>query len=175
MRIDDGIAFRIERDGANGHPVARLAGPAARVTLAGLAIQCMTLPQDGVISAGVALRGADTTEPLYRWSRFCIKRSSYKEHSASPNYTLLTNSDVAICERQATTLFLDVDVGLHPIIDFSGPCKIQGKIGSDEARWRIRRKRQDVAEGHVSQRSKDATMYSTSGVAMLGLGTKSDH
>jgi hypothetical protein len=57
MRIDDGIAFRIERDGANGHPVARLAGPAVRVTPAGLAIQCMTLPQDGVISAGVRCAG----------------------------------------------------------------------------------------------------------------------
>lgn len=39
MCFDDGIAFRIERHWPDGCPVARIAGPAARVVFAGLALQ----------------------------------------------------------------------------------------------------------------------------------------
>lgn len=52
--MDDGIALGIERDGADGRPVAR-------VMIASLAVQRMTLLRDRVVGAGMPLRGADIT------------------------------------------------------------------------------------------------------------------
>jgi hypothetical protein len=59
MRLDDGVAFGVERHGADGRPVARGAGPARRVAFTGLGVQCVTRGQDCVVFAGVALRRAD--------------------------------------------------------------------------------------------------------------------
>lgn len=42
LHLEDNIALRVEREGADRRPVARVARPAARVAFSGLAIQGMT-------------------------------------------------------------------------------------------------------------------------------------
>jgi hypothetical protein len=104
---------------------------------------------------------------------FC--RPSDKEHSARANDTLSANGDIAICERQAAALFLDIDVRLHPITNFGCAREIEREIGSDQARWRIRRRRQGVAQRNVGQRGQDTAMYGAAGIAMLRFDTKADY
>ena len=59
MRLDDRIAFRVERDGADRRPIASSAGPACRIELAGLGVQRMPRRQNRVIFPGMPLRRAD--------------------------------------------------------------------------------------------------------------------
>ena len=59
MHFYDGVAFWIERHGADGHPIPSVAGPARRIAFPGAAAQGMSSRQDRVIDACVALSGAD--------------------------------------------------------------------------------------------------------------------
>ena len=61
MRLYDGIAFGIERHGANGRPVSSVARPARRVECARPEVQVMSGRQNRLIFPGVALSGADVT------------------------------------------------------------------------------------------------------------------
>ena len=59
MRLHDGVAFWVERHGADGRPIPSVAGPARRIAFPGAAVQGMSSHQDRVIAACVALSGAD--------------------------------------------------------------------------------------------------------------------
>lgn len=61
MRLDDAVALGVERDGADGRPVPRGAGPARRVEFASPAIQGKSGGQNVEIVVGVALRRTDAT------------------------------------------------------------------------------------------------------------------
>ena len=62
MRLDDAVAFGVERHGADVRPVARVARPSCRVERASLEVQRVTSRQDGAIVAGMALRRADAAD-----------------------------------------------------------------------------------------------------------------
>jgi len=62
MRLYNGVAFWIERNGTDGQPVSSIPGPARRVEFASRAIQGVSGSQNGVILSGVALGGADVTD-----------------------------------------------------------------------------------------------------------------
>ena len=55
MSLYDGVAFGIERHGADGHPVSRVAGPARGIVFARLEVQGMLCSQNGPIVTGVTL------------------------------------------------------------------------------------------------------------------------
>ncbi len=59
MRLDDAVAFGVESHGADGRPVASLAGPARWVSFTGLGVQRMSGGQNRVIVACVSLGRAD--------------------------------------------------------------------------------------------------------------------
>jgi len=61
MGLYDGVTFRIERRGADGGPVSRLARPARRVECARLEVQVMPGRQKRKIFPGVALGWTDVT------------------------------------------------------------------------------------------------------------------
>lgn len=81
MRIDDGIAFRIEGHRTDGRPVARLAGPATRVALASLAVQRVTLRQDRVIGAGTGIGSKASHEHVHVYTT--KHGTSVKSHDRS--------------------------------------------------------------------------------------------
>jgi hypothetical protein len=58
MRLDDAVTFGVERHGADGRPVAALAGPARRILLTSAGTKRMPARQDRVIVAGMALSRA---------------------------------------------------------------------------------------------------------------------
>ncbi len=62
MRLDDAVAFWVERYGADVRPVARVARPSRRVERASLEVQRVTSRQDGAIVAGMALRRTDVAD-----------------------------------------------------------------------------------------------------------------
>ena len=62
MGVDDGVAFRVEGDGVERRPVARVARPSCRVRLPCSAVQRMTGIEDVLVLADVALRRADVTD-----------------------------------------------------------------------------------------------------------------
>ena len=62
MRFDDGVAFGVERHGADGRPVASRARPSGGVDLACLAVQRVTRGEDRAVFAGVTLSGADVAD-----------------------------------------------------------------------------------------------------------------
>src|SRR5574340_1510663 len=61
MRLYDGVTFGVERHGADGRPVARVAGPARRGKFARLDVQGMSCSQNCEIVPCVALSRADVT------------------------------------------------------------------------------------------------------------------
>ncbi len=61
--IDDGVAFRIERDRADGLPITCLATPPGWVAITGLPVYVMACSQDGPIFTGAALRGFIAQRP----------------------------------------------------------------------------------------------------------------
>src|SRR5512140_542314 len=56
------VALGIEGDHADVRPVARVARPARRVALPGLAVERMPSRQDGLVIAGVTLLRADVAD-----------------------------------------------------------------------------------------------------------------
>ena len=62
MRLDDGVAFWVERDRADWIPVASRTRPASRVLLPGPKVHRMASGQDLVIFAGVALCRRDVAD-----------------------------------------------------------------------------------------------------------------
>ena len=62
MIADCGVALRIERDRADGRPVARRTGPARRVSLAGLEIRLISCGQNGPVFKRMALRRGDVSD-----------------------------------------------------------------------------------------------------------------
>jgi len=55
MRLDDAVAFEIQRHSADGHPITRVARPASRVEFARPAVQRVSGRQNRMIVAGMAL------------------------------------------------------------------------------------------------------------------------
>jgi hypothetical protein len=58
---DDGVAFRIERNGADRRPIARVPRPARWIAFASLLVDGVPGGEDRVIVARVSLRGADVS------------------------------------------------------------------------------------------------------------------
>ena len=61
MRVDDAVAFRIERYGADWRPVARVAGPTCRVEFAGLGVKRVSRCQYRPLLTGMTLGRTDVT------------------------------------------------------------------------------------------------------------------
>ena len=57
MRVGDRVAFWVERDDADGRPVARLAGPARRMEFPAAGVQVVSGSKNRVILAGMTLGG----------------------------------------------------------------------------------------------------------------------
>lgn len=62
MPVDEGVALRVERHGADGRPVSGIARPARRVALACAKVQLMAGGQNRQVFAGVPLGRADVTD-----------------------------------------------------------------------------------------------------------------
>ena len=60
--VDHRVALGIESDRSGVRPVARLAGPARRMALAGFFVKRMASYQDGLVAALVALLRADIAD-----------------------------------------------------------------------------------------------------------------
>ena len=64
MRLDDGVAFGVERHRADGRPVAGGTRPARQVEFASPAVQVMSGSKNHVIVPGIALRRADVSNAV---------------------------------------------------------------------------------------------------------------
>lgn len=66
MRLYDGVTFGVQRHGANGGLVSRVARPARRIEFASPAVQRVSGGQNRMIVSTVALRRADVTNAALR-------------------------------------------------------------------------------------------------------------